>query len=328
MKRIVTGLVAGLVLLLGGSTCVVAQSLDVEHFLQGVAAHPVGDQAEQDHALELVQALNLASPAEVEEVLPVLLQYSRPGKEIRARLHSALLINSIAIRPDGADLLSSKAEDLSALLVDADPRMQKVAVYIADYLIGRPSTNNKPYISALAVAIQNPQTPQDACVNGIVPLLTSGGGDPSALRAAVEFVHRDDLTAATRTELVHELPDLVGLPEQVSQYLVNRLDDPDLHVRAMALVSYSDSIVKSRALADEQKHPDPRFGPDANSAMAAEAVLDSKTAFHILAKDRVERMAHDPHEDPRIRALAKQALTGKPGLSPNYDLPPVKPITP
>lgn len=325
MNRIVSGLVAGFVLLLGGSTCVLAQSLDVEHFLQGVAAHPVGDQAEQDQDSKLYDALNVASPAEVEKVLPVLLQYSRPGKEIRARLYSALLINSIALRPDGADLLSSKAEDLSALLVDADPRMQKVAVCITDYLIGRPSTNNKPYLAALAVAMQEPQTPQEVSVNIVSLLLSLKRDDPAAMKPVVDFLHRDDLTVSTRTELVHELPNLIGLPEQVSQYLVNRLDDPDLHVRAMALVSYSDSIGMSRALADEQRHPDPRLGPDGAAGIAAEAVLDSKTAFHILAKDRVERMAHDPHEDPRIRALAKDALTGKPGLSPNYDLPPVKP---
>ncbi len=125
----------------------------------------------------------------------------------------------------------------------------------------------------------------------IRPLLTFGLSDPRAVKSALAFLHRDDLTASTRSDLVNMLGTVPGLPEEVNQYLVGRLDDPDPHVRAVAVVSYADST----------------------------------TAFHTAAKDRVERMANDSQENPQVRELAKQAIATKPSSNPNIDLPPYKP---
>jgi hypothetical protein len=321
MKRSVTGWVVVSLLLLGSATCLVAQRSDVDRFLQGVSSRPVGGEVEQDQSARLSEALSVASPAEAEGALPVVLQYARSGSQARSREYATMFLLAIGRRPDGAELLFSRSAEISSLLVDANPAIQHAAIAVIDYVMRKPG-NMESYAPAMLAAMQEPQTPQEVCVNIIGLLLSLRRDDPAALKSVLDFLHRDDLTAETRTELVHELPGIVSLPEQVSRYLVSRLDDPDPHVRAMVLVSYADSITASRALAEEQKHPDPRFGPGEAAGMAAAAIEDSKTAFHILARDRVERMAHDPNEDPRIRALAKDAIAGKYPLTPNYDLLP------
>ena len=120
--------------------------------------------------------------------------------------------------------------------------------------------------------------------------------DPDALRAVLDFMHRDDLTVSTRSDLVHSLGSVPGLTQEVSQALVKELDDPDPMVRATALAAFA----------------------------------DSKTAFHTLAKGRVEEMANDQQENPKVRELAQEAIAGKTHLNPdvlvpNAETPPDKP---
>jgi hypothetical protein len=157
-----------------------------------------------------------------------------------------------------------------------------------EYVIGKAGTGNQPYLSALQSALQKPETPQDAGVEMIVPLLTFDRSNPEALKSVLVFLRRDDLTFSMRSELVHELGVVPGLPEEVSQYLVKRLDDPDPRVRAVAVATYANST----------------------------------TAYHTATKDRVQRMANDSQENPQVRELAKEAIAGKTHLNPNINLSP------
>jgi hypothetical protein len=293
MKQVTAGLVV-LLLSVGCLDCVAAKSLSADRFLEGLSLHP-DDGKLQREGDEVSQDLVVASPPEVERVLPTLAQYTHPGNEIHVRVYATSFLLVIAMRPDGAELLSSKSQQISALLVDADPVIQRLAAAITDWVIAKPATNKQPYLSSLQAALQRPLTAQDAGVDMIGPLLTYGHNDPAALKSVLAFLQRDDLTPATRSDLVHGLGVLPGLPDEVSQYLVRRLDDPDPHVRASALVSYADATSE--------------FYP---------------IAFHTLGKERVERIANDPQEIPGIRQLAKDALAGKAHLSPNYDLPPLR----
>lgn len=259
MRRTIPRLLIVFSLSLGSTNWLLAQSLSADRFLDGESAHPIGDQAERGRSIEVYQSLNSASPAEVERVLPTVLQYTRSGNEGDARTYAALFLSAIAIRPDGATLLSSKSEEISSLLVDADPGIQKVAAAITDWVIGKQETNKQPYLSALQTALQKPQTSQDAGVNMIGPLLVFAGGDPDAVKSVMVFVKRDDLTRSTRVQLVHQLGVQPSLPKEVSQYLVRKLDDPDPWVRAAAVASFADST----------------------------------TEYHAVAKDRVEKMVND-----------------------------------
>jgi hypothetical protein len=213
----------------------------------------------------------------------------RSGSKAPERGYAAVFLYMIAIRPDGAALLSAKAEEISSMILDTDPQVQRGALLAMDWVIGKPETNNKLYLSALQTALQKPQVPQDAGLEMIGPLLTFRGSDPDALKSVLVFLHRDDLTASTRMELVHELGVDHAVPEEVNHYLVKLLDDPDPHVRASALVAFADST----------------------------------TAYHTLGKDRVQRIGNDPQEIQGIRELATDAMAGKTNLSPNYDLPPL-----
>jgi hypothetical protein len=288
MTRTVLRLLIVFVLSLGSSSYLLAQGLTADRFLEGVSARPVGDQVEKDQYLAAYQALNIAPPAEVERVLPTLLQYARSGDEVHARLYAAGFLLAIAIRLDGADLLSSKSEEISSLIVDSDPSVQQGAAAITDFVIGKPVTNKQPYLSALQKALQMRRTPQDAGVNMVGPLLTFGRSDSDSVKSVMVFLQRNDLTVSTRIQLVHQLGVGPDLPKEVNQYLVGELDDRDPHVRAGAVASFADST----------------------------------TSFHVLAKDRVESMANDPQEIQGIRELAKGAMAGKTNLSPNYDVPP------
>ena len=213
----------------------------------------------------------------------------RSGSKAPERGYAAVFLYMIAIRPDGAALLSAKAEEISSMILDTDPQVQRGALLAMDWVIGKPETNNKLYLSALQTALQKPQVPQDAGLEMIGPLLTFRGSDPDTLKSVLAFLHRDDLTASMRMELVHELGVDHAVPEEVNQYLVKLLDDPDPHVRASALVAFADST----------------------------------TAYNTLGKDRVQRIGNDPQEIQGIRELATDAMAGKTNLSPNYDLPPL-----
>ena len=292
MKRIAADLLIVFLVLLGGSTRLKAQGLTADRFLDSVSAHPVGDQVERDQSAEAYQALNTASPAEAQRVLPILLHYTRIGNEVHAREYAAGFLIGIAMRPDGADLLSSKSEEISSLIVDADPVIQGAGVAITPFLIAKAGTTKQVYMTALEAGIQKTQTPQDRGLDmvGLLLGLSYGSSDPGTLKPVLDFMHRDDLTANTRRELVHRLGTANGLPEPVNQSLLKELDDPDPTVRVAAVVAFADST----------------------------------TRFHALAKDRVEKMASDPGENPKIRELAKEAIAGKTGLNPNVLVPNVE----
>ena len=190
------------------------------------------------------------------------------------------------MRPDGADLLSSNSEEISSLIADTEPVIQRQALAAMDFVINNAATNKQPYLSALKTAIQNTQTPQDTDVEMIMPLLVLDRSDPGALRSVLGFIQRDDLTRSTRVDLLHRLGVAPGLPAEVDQSLTKELDDPDPWVRATAVTTFADST----------------------------------TEYHALAQNRVEVMANDPQENAQVRALAKEAMAGKTHLSPSMDL--------
>jgi hypothetical protein len=291
MRRTITHLLIVFSLSLGGTTLLPAQSLSAENFLDNLSAHYAGDEAEKNQAAEIARSLSGAPRAEAERALPAVMVHLRNGTEEHAREYAFSFLLMIAIRLDGAALLSAKSGEIASLLLDPNPGIQRVSLAVTDYVIAKPETNKQPYLSALQEAIGRPHTPQDACINIISLLLLYRSSDPVALKSVLDFLHRDDLTAETRRELVHTLGVNPGLPDPVNQYLAHELEDPDPTVRAAALVAFADST----------------------------------TSFHTMAKDRVERIAHDPNENPQVRELAKQAMAGKTALNPNIDLTPDKP---
>ncbi len=307
MSRTITRFLIVFSLSLSNTTWLLAQTPAADRFLDGVSAHPVGGQVEQDQAGEISRALNIAPDSEVERVLPAVLMHTRIGGDAHERVYATGFLLMIAMRPDGAALLSSRCEEISSLIVDANPVVQRSALVAMDYVIGKAGTNNQLYLSALQTALQKTQTPQDAGEQMILPLLTFGRSDPGALKSVLTFMHRDDLTSGTRSDLVHHLGAIPGLPEEVSQYLVKRLDDPDPSVRAAAVAAFADSLQAAAVVA------------------AVAPAAPTTTSYSTLAKNRVERMASDPQENAQVRELAKQALAGHTALNPNIDMPPEKP---
>jgi len=274
------------VLSLGSSTFLPAQSPTAEGFLKGVSSHPVGDNVEQAQSQTVFLALNTATPAEVQRELPSIVQYALEGNEVHARRYAVLLLTAIAIRPDGAALLFPRSNEISSLVLDADPGIQKVAVTIAFWA----GPNLPCYVSAFKTAIKRPQTPQDTGGQIVFSLARFGSEDPDALKTVLDFMHRDDLTVSTRSDLVTFLGAAPDLPQVVNQALVKELDDPDPQVRVAAVVAYANST----------------------------------TQYHAMAKGRVENMANDPQENPKVRKLAEEANAGKTDLSPNVLLPNVE----
>jgi hypothetical protein len=287
MTQTITRLLFVFSLSLVSTTLLLAQSLSADRFLERLSAGPVVDEVEQDQSSAIYQNLYNASPAEVKRVLPSVLQHTRGDNEARVRGYATLFLTAIAMRPDGAALLSACSEEISSLILDTNPEIQRGALAAMDWVIGKPETNGKPYMSALQGAVQKPEVPQDTGVEMIGPLLSFGGSDRDVLKAVLAFLQRDDLTASTRMALVHELGADHAVPEEINQYLVKLLDDPEPHVRAQALVDYSIST----------------------------------SAYHSLGKDRVQRIANDPQEIQGIRELAKEAMAGKTILDPNFDAP-------
>jgi hypothetical protein len=283
-------------LLFGSSTCLMAQNLAAETFLDRVSAHPTGDQIERDQSLNASGALNIAVPSEVRRVLPSILRYTSRGNNARVREYAAGFLLSIAIRPDGADLLSTSSNEISSLILDADPIIQNVAVHITYFVIFTKTISKQPYLSALVEGLKKPETPQDVAVSMAGPLLSLDGDDPKAIQAVHNFLHRDNLTVATRIAIMHGLPQVSGGSEVISRDLTMELDDAHPWVRAAALVAFANLTAT-----DEFRH--------------------STSAFRRLSKDRIERMAKDPQENPQIRELAKQALAGQTSLNPNIDVP-------
>lgn len=280
-----------LIVLLSGSASLVAQTSSPEDCLEGTAAHPAVSETQRDRCLEADEALSVASPAEVKSQLQTLLKYTQSGNKTQVKSYATMFLMAIAMRPDGADLLSSDAANISSLIVDADPGIQKVAVAITDWIISKPQTNKEPYRAALLAAVQKQQTPQDVLVEMIVPLLSYSSSDPDAVKSVLDFLHRADLTESTRMEIVHSLAGYRDFPIGVRKLLVGMLDDPSLRVRAAAVIAFSNSY----------------------------------SGYDPLARDRVRGIAGDEHENPRLRALAKEALAGHSPLNPNIDLTPYKP---
>jgi hypothetical protein len=255
-----------------------SRGLSADLFLDRVSAHPVGDQMEETQFAELYMALNSDQPAEVQKVIPAVLRYAHTGNLEQVRAYALTFLLSIAGRPDGANLLSSKSEQIASLISDDNAMIQASVVSTAEILMMQPATNNKPYVAALTAAVLNKRTPQDVVAERMIHfLMIYGRSDPAAVNSILAFLHRDDLTSSTRSDLLRELSAVPGLPEKVKQYLIERLDDPAPSVRAAAVIAFA----------------------------------DDHGEFHSLAKSRVEKIAGDPIENPGLRELAKKALAGQ-----------------
>jgi len=254
------------------------QGLSADRFLDRVSTHPIGDQVEQTQSAELYMALITAQPTEVERVIPAVLRYARPGNLWQVRTYALGFLLAITARPDGANLLSSRSEQIASLIADDNAAIQTSIVSAAEILMMQPATNNKPYVAALTAAVLNKRTPQDVVAEQMIHfLMTYGRNDPAAVNSILTFLQRDDLTSSTRSDLVRELFKVPGLPEEVSQYLLERLDDPAPSVRAAAVIAFADST----------------------------------SEFHFLAKSRVEKIAGDSNENSGLRELATKALAGQ-----------------
>jgi len=251
--------------------------------------------------MKAYMALNVAAPAEVKRELPTILQFTRSGNEVNARKYAVMFLLAIAIQPGGAAQLYSSSDEISTLIDDADPGIERGALAVMNWVAAK-GGQNQTYVSAMETAIQRPQTPQDTSLEMLMPLLRFGSDNARALKCVLNFMHRDDLTVATRTQMVHGLTNWLDLPVEVNQALVKELDDADARVRAAAVVAFADSA----------------------NAAAVVAPADPATSYPILAKNRVEMMANDPQENAQVRELAREALRGRAGLNPNIDMPPVK----
>ncbi len=158
MTRTIIRLLIVFSLSLSCTTWLLAQSLSAYRFLDGVSAHPVGDQVEMKQSAEIYQALIIAPPADVKRVLSAVLRYTRPGNQVNVGAYALRFLLGITARPDGADLLSSKSEEISSLIADVNPGFQAGIASIAEILMMQPATNTKPYVAALTAAVQNQKT--------------------------------------------------------------------------------------------------------------------------------------------------------------------------
>lgn len=290
MKRMVKSLLAVVFALFATSVCRAAQESSVERFLDRVAAHPVGDEVERDQSSREADSLNTAPRSDVERILPVVLRYTGSGSELHVRTYATMFLLAVALRSDGADVLSTHSKELASLLTDSDPVIQRVAVAITDYVIDRNSGN---YVPALAGAMQKASTPQEVAAQMAAPLMRYGSDDPTAVKTIHAFLIRGDLTPDTKIATVTNLG-MFDLPEEVNQDLCNRLEDADPRVRSAAIVAFA----------------------------------NSKSNFHNEAQKRVERIAEDEKENAQVRQLAKDALAGRTQLNPNIDGAAAKPTSP
>jgi hypothetical protein len=274
--------------------------MTADTFLDKVSASAIHDQDERNELMSVYTALNIAAPAEAERVLPSILQHVRVGNEILVREYASQFLLGIVLRPDGATILLPKSDEISALIVDDDAVIQRTAVTVVDYVVGRTRAANTSYESSLMAAIQNAHTPQDNAVEMITPLMMLGylaSKDPRATQAVLNFLHRDDLSVDTRTGILHGTSTFYDTSGEITAYLCKSFDNPNPRVRAAAVIAFANSAgIPS----------DPR----------------TEAPFHRLAKSRVERMANDADENPQVRELAKRALAGQGGLNPNIDMPP------
>jgi hypothetical protein len=302
VNRIATCLLILSALLFSSVTRLPAQELSADAFLNGVSAHPVGDQAEQDEFLKAYIALNTAPPAEVERVLPSIFQHVRPGNEAHVRGYAVGFLLGIAIRPDTKGLLSSRSENIAALLLDPDPHIQHVAIAITDWAIvgGNPAV----YLPALAKAMQSVSTRQpaaDSAPAGYDPanddaaniaklLLELGSDDPAVVAEIHAFLTRRDLTPNAKVAALNGLGAMSGLPQGIMEDLLHFFDDPNIRVRVAAIMAFANS-------------GSPIY----------------TTNFHNQAKKYVERIATDEQESAKMRQLASDALAGRRPLDPNLD---------
>ncbi len=171
-------------------------------------------------------------------MLPILLHYTRIGNEVHAREYAAGFLIGIAMRPDGQPAVLEVRGDFISdrrcrpcnpggwrrhhTFLDCESRDDQTSLYD-----GFGSRNTEL------------QTPQDRGLDmvGLLLGLSYGSSDPGTLKPVLDFMHRDDLTANTRRELVHRLGTANGLPEPVNQSLLKELDDPDPTVRVAAVVA-------------------------------------------------------------------------------------------
>jgi hypothetical protein len=261
---------------LGDTSRLAAQTLAADRFLELASPHPVWNGVELDQYLATSNALALASPTEIARVLPSVLEHTRSGNEAHLRAYAAGLLVAISLRQDRVEVLYSSSAEISSLLTDSDPVIQRAAVEVTNLVIGRPGTNSQPYMSALIAGIQNPTTPE--CIGVAMSMALLGGFgavDPKGVMAVLTFFSRKDLTIVTRIRIMRPPPfGAPDLPEEVGQLLTKGMDDPDARVRTTAVTTFANSYRR----------------------------------YHHLATDRVERMANDPQEDPQVRQLAKDAL--------------------
>lgn len=323
MTRVTKTSLAVILGLLVAPPCLEAQASSIEQFLNHVANTPVRDSTESTQIGEEGDLLSKAPRSEVEKVLPTLLGYtSNTSANPHARQIAALFLLGVAMRGDAADLLSSHSAQMAQLLTDSDPVIQRVTLTILPWLIGpNGGQNGKVYVPALLTAVRNPVSPQDNAAQTAFLLLYLGPGDPDVVAAVHAFLTRNDLNSDAKIQTLRTLTVMLNLPDQISQDLCSRFNDSDPHVRVAAIIAYSDAALQRKSATTYLSGTDPIPSEDPVAAAVRRKVfseiLNSKSTFFNEAQKRVEQIAANENENPKLRQLAKDALAGRTALDPN-----------
>ena len=251
------------------------------------AAQGVGGSRGEAAYLKLADSLGAMTRSEVAAGIPIIdrqIDNTAESEDRLAKFDAANLLMFISWRPDGAELLASQIDRLTAMLNGPSHFLSGQAAMALQHIgDSRPDV----VVTILEAALKDPEVNNPTGIGpGIaVILLRMAPRSEEATKNIVQYMQRPDLTDNQLISTIVGIDSSRFIPDAITTELVRCLDR-------------SNQIIKGRALV---------------------GIAKSSPAAKDAARVRMQRMVNDPGETAHIRRLAAEALEGQISENPDVD---------
>lgn len=250
-----------------GAIALAQHALSPAEFLRQLMQDPSRIPAYEE-GLRVMDQIGSMSPESVRGTLPVVFEALHSERQM-AQIEGALALHSIAIRPDGMIHLTSRLDEILALLGQPDSRLKATAVIVAEK-ISAPTAKVTPVFVKFIADQGQPAQVKPGVVGALIRMTPLS---PETAGVIGNFL-RNTLDASVRIDTLNAIGSRPSDNSAQADLVIQSLRDPSDSVRNAAI-----HILK-------------RLGPKA-------VARGSSLLFEV---------ANDPNESQTVRVAAERAI--------------------
>ena len=264
MKRAIIACLFGVFLCGGG---LAQQMPSVQEFLEGLMRSP-GKMPEYSRALQIMNQVASMSQSDVRAILPLIFE-GLSYQQDAVKMHAALALHAVSLRPDSYVLLEPRLKDILALLERGDSRLTMTVPAIVE----RMNVPRERVLPVFRRFVSDANQSAGAKAPLVCVLTKMDPRSAETFRAITAFMEQS-MGTQERIDALNAIGCQPTDDENLIDLVINSLNDADPHVRGAAI------------------HVLGRFGEKGASR----------------ASEQLTKIAGDPNEQEDVRKMAERLL--------------------